>query len=135
MLWITKIIKNNTSKIISVVVEDQVAKILESVDEKIRHEYIVTEYESSLLERKETRRHQSLDLSLDNGHEFENEEASIEDIYIDKDRYKNLYKAMAILSEEQKWLVKEVYFNGRSQVDLANELKVDKSAIRHRIER
>lgn len=131
----TKIIKNNKLKSISVLVEDQVAEMIENVNEKFRHEYIVSEYESSLLERKETRRHQSLELSLDNGHEFINEEASIEDIYIDNDRNKNLYKAISFLSEDQQWLVKEVYFKGRSQVEIANELKVDKSAIRHRIER
>ncbi|MBQ8451595.1 MAG: sigma-70 family RNA polymerase sigma factor [Clostridia bacterium] len=131
----TQITKGNQTKIIYAIVDDKTAKLLEKADEKVRHEYIVGEHEIYLNELKETRRHQSLDISLENGHEFEDEDFSLEDALVKKDEYSNLHKAISSLSQEQQWLVKEVYFKGRPQVDVANELGICKSAISHKLER
>ena len=76
----TQITKGNQTKIIYAIVDDKTAKLLEKADEKVRHEYIVGEHEIYLNELKETRRHQSLDISLENGHEFEDEDFSLEDL-------------------------------------------------------
>lgn len=131
----TQIIKNGKSITICVLVDDATAKILNGFDEKTRHEYILSEHEINLLERRETRRHQSLDLSLENGHEFIDEDSNIEEKYIEDEQYQSLYKAISTLSKEQQWLINEIYFKGRSQVDIAKELGIDKSAISHRLER
>ena len=131
----TQITKGNQTKTIYAIVDDKTAKLLEKADEKVRHEYIVGEHEIYLNELKETRRHQSLDISLENGHEFEDEDFSLEDTLVKKDEYSNLHKAISSLSQEQQWLVNEVYFKGRPQVDVANELGICKSAISHKLER
>lgn len=131
----TQITKNNKTQTIAVMVDDQTAKILEGLDEKIRHEYIVSEYETYLIERKETRRHQSFEMTLENGHEFEDEGSSPEEKCIENEKYSNLHKAICSLSEEQQWLVKEVYFKGRSQVEIAKELGITKSSLNDRLSR
>lgn len=131
----TQITKNNKTQTIFVMVNDKTADFINSLDEKTRHDYIVGEHNIYLNELKETRRHQSLDLSLDNGFELEDEDSSPEDKVIQDETYSNLYKAISTLSKDQQWLIKEVYFKGRSQVEIAKELGIDKSAIRHRIER
>ena len=131
----TQITKNNKIKTIFAMVDSKTAKILEGLDENIRHEYIVAEYQTYLNERKETRRHQSLNLSLDNGCEFEDEDSSPEEKLIQNETYEELHKAISTLTKEQQWLINEVYFKGRSQIEIAKELGVSKVAICRRFER
>ena len=131
----TQITKGNKTKTIYALVDNQTAELLESSNEEIRHEYIVGEHQIYLNELKETRRHQSLDYSLENGHEFEDENSSLEDNLIEKESYEELHKAISLLSQDQQWLVKEVYFKGRSQVEIAKELGVDPTAIRNRLKK
>ena len=129
----TQITKGNKTKTIYALVDNKTAELLESSNEKIRHEYIVGEHQIYLNELKETRRHQSLDFSLESGHEFEDENSSLEDNLIEKEQYQELYKAISSLSQEQQWLVKEVYFKGRTQVEIAKELGIDPTSIRDRL--
>lgn len=131
----TQITKNNKTQTIFVMVNDKTADFINSLDEKTRHDYIVGEHNIYLNELKETRRHQSLDLSLDNGFELEDEDSSPEDKVIQDETYSNLYKAISTLSKDQQWLIKEVYFKGRSQVEIAKELGVDPTAIRNRFKK
>ena len=131
----TQITKNNKTMTISVLVDNQTAKVLEKLDEKVRHDYIVSEHQIDLNERKETRYKQSLDVSLDNGHEFESDEPSMEDNLIKKEEYKKLHKAISYLSKEQQWLVYEVFFKCRSQVEIARELGIDPTSIRDRLKK
>lgn len=130
----TQITKGNKTKTIYALVDNKTAGILESSNEKIRHEYIVGEHQIYLNELKETRRHQSLDFSLESGHEFEDENSSLEDNLIEKEQYQELYKAISSLSQDQQWLVKEVYFKGRSQVEIAKELGLSKMAVSLRLQ-
>ena len=131
----TQITKNNKTKSIFVIVDNKTAKILEKSDEKVRHEYIVGEHQIYLNELKETRRHQSMDAVLESGHEFEDEELSIEEKYIEKENYEALHKAISSLSKEQQWLISEVYFKGRPQVEIAKELGILKSSLNDRLSR
>lgn len=131
----TQITKNNKTQTIFAMVNDKTADFINSLDEKTRHDYIVGEHNIYLNELKETRRHQSLDLSLDNGFELEDEDSSPEDKVIQDETYSNLYKAISTLSKDQQWLIKEVYFKGRSQVEIAKELGVSHVAILNRFKK
>lgn len=130
----TQITKDNKTITIFAMVDDKTAEILENLDEETRHNYIVGEHEIYLNERKETRRHQSINVSLENGHDFEDDEISIEDNFIEKEKYLKLHKAISCLSKEQQWLVNEVYFKGRSQVEIAKELGLTKMAVSLRLQ-
>ena len=132
---LTTVTKNNVTKTIYAIVDDKTAKFLESLDEQTRHDYIVSEHEIYLSELKETRRHQSLELSLENGHEFISEEPTPDEKCIEEETYKALHKAISTLSEDQQWLVKEVYFKGRTLVDIAAELGVTHVAIINRLKK
>lgn len=130
----TQITKNNKTKTIYAMVDDEIAKWLENVDPQVRHEYIVSEHEIYLSELRETRRHQSLDLSLENGHDFEDEDSNLEEQFIKEEMHQKLHKAILSLSKEQQWLVNEIFFKDRSNTDVANELGVTEGSIRHRLE-
>ena len=85
-------------------------------------------------DRKETRRHFSLD-----GMDYEGELfASAEDTeraVEHREEMARLYSAMEALSPSQRELVKKVYFEERKITDIAREEGVDKSAVSHRLER
>lgn len=85
-------------------------------------------------DRKETRRHFSLD-----GMDYEGEIfASAEDTEreaVRREDMARLYSAMEALSPAQRELVKKVYFEERKITDIAREEGVDKSAVSHRLER
>lgn len=130
----TQITKDNKTITIFAMVDDKTAEILENLDEETRHNYIVGEHEIYLNERKETRRHQSINVSLENGHDFEDDEISLEENFIEKEKYLKLHKAISCLSKEQQWLVNEVYFKGRSQVEIAKELGLTKMAVSLRLQ-
>ena len=46
-----------------------------------------------------------------------------------------LRKAVQDLEPQQQWLIKEVFFNGRKQADIARELGVGKTAVRNRLQK
>ena len=131
----TTVTKNNVTKTIYAIVDDRTAKFLEGLDEQTRHDYIVSEHEIYLSDLKETRRHQSLDLSLENGHDFVSEDPTPDEKFEKQEEIALLRQALSTLTEDQQWLVSEFYFKGRSNMDIAKELGVDKSAISHRLER
>lgn len=131
----TQITKNNKTKMIFVIVDNKTAEILENSDEKVRHEYIVGEHQLYLNELKETRRHQSMDDILESGHEFESDEPSMEDDLIQNEEYTKLHEAISSLSKEQQWLVNEVFYKGKTIVDIAKTQGVSHVAILHRLEK
>lgn len=131
----TKIRKNNKTKTIYAIVDEETAEILENSSEKVRHEYIVSEHKIYLNNLKETRRHQSIGVALDNGLDYEDDELTPEEKYIKKEKIEELHKAIFLLSQEQKWLIREVYFKGRSQVEIAKELGISKSSLNDRLSR
>lgn len=97
----TQIKKNNKDHTIFILVNDKMADFLNGLDEKTRHDYIVSEHQIYLNDLKETRRHQSLNLSLDSGFEFIDPNQDIEE-KLENDKLKNqLSKALTTLTEKQ----------------------------------
>ena len=130
----TTVTKNNVTKTIYAIVDDRTAKFLESLDEQTRHDYIVSEHEIYLNDLKETRRHQSLELSLDNGHDFVSEEPAPSEELEKQEEIALLRKALSTLTADQQWLINEIYFKERSQVEIAKELGLSKMAISLRLQ-
>ena len=57
-------------KTVYVDVEDELAEFLETKTKEERHDFIVFEWKSKLVERKETRRHTSMDMLHEKGVDF-----------------------------------------------------------------
>ena len=60
-------------------------------------------------------------------------ESDIEEKAFQNDDIEQLYKAFAVLTEEQKWLVEQVYYHNRKQSEIAAELGIDATSIRDRL--
>ena len=100
---------------------EETAEKLEKCDVNILHEYILEEYKSRLIERKETRRHQSLNKSLEHGFDVIDKNLDLEDIVFQKIEAERLHKALTELTSEQRQLIEKIYFKEEKQTDIARE--------------
>lgn len=126
---------DGTERQISVWIEEETFRLLEeSGDAKIMQAYLIEEYRTSLIERKETRRHQSLEASMDKGFDIA-EENDVAEQAIRKYESEELHKALKKLEPQQRWLINQIYFEGKTKVEIAGELGVGESAIRNRLKK
>lgn len=85
--------------------------------------------------RAETRRHQSLELSIKGGYQFRDESADIEKQYIMKEEKKALYRAIKQLLPQQQELIRKIYFENKGVVEIAKEEGVSHQAISDRLKK
>ena len=104
------------------------------VDERLGGMLLDLDRQQENNDRKETRRHFSLD-----GMDYEGEIfASAEDTEreaVRREDMARLYSAMEALSPSQRELVEKVYFEGRKITDIAREEGVTKQSVHERVER
>lgn len=132
----TKIVHNGVEKEIAVLLDDETARLLEEYgNETLRHKYIVEEYKAQLIERRETRRHQSLEKSMAAGFDIIDESTDIEEATLKKIDAEKLRQALQILEPQQKWLLEQIFVKGKSKVQIANDLGVGKTAISNRLQK
>lgn len=99
------------------------------VQDEFYNEYEKLEVESKRIERKETRRHISINEFEEQGIEFEDENCSIESNLLDKERKEVVYSAIKKLAQKQQELVYQVFYLNKSLSEIAKEKGVSKSAI------
>ena len=100
-----------------------------NVDDEFYNEYEKLEIESKRIERKETRRHISMNVFEEQGIEFEDENSSIESNLLDKERKEVVHSAIKKLVPKQQELVYQVFYLNKSLSEIAKEKGVSKSAI------
>ncbi len=110
------------TKLIDVEVTEDFAKEYEEMLEKEKK-----------IERKETRRHQSLDASMDGGFDFEDKKKDLFEEVCFRVDSKKLRYAISKLNTEQQKLVYRVYFLGERQSSIAREMGIDRTSIRDRL--
>ena len=122
--------KNGEIRTITVEVDDIYADWLLTQPKEVYHDAVLFEYRTSCVERKETRYIQSLDASMDNGFDIADESSeSAEDM---AERL-TLEDAIQKLTEQQQWVVKQVFMLQRKQVEVARELGITESAMAQQI--
>lgn len=84
-------------------------------------------------ERRETRRHLSLEALTEEGFQVEDPKADIEDQLYKKLENDILFTAIQSLKPNQRWLIEQVFFLNRTQNDIAKELGVCKQAVNNQI--
>ncbi len=104
-------------------VTDEVYAVLQDLDKQ-----------EQLNERRETRRCQSLELSVDNGWDIADNTADTEQIVDKKEQNKELYKALGTLTKQQRELVNKIFFKGMTQAEVAEQENVSTVAIHLRLQ-
>ncbi len=122
------IIKNGTA----VEVSDEVYKILRKWDRRIKYvEHDLKETRYIIDQKKETvkeipSREDSLDRLTALGFDFENRTADFRETVSNKIM---LEQALAKLSDEERYLITQLFYLGRSERDLAEELGVSQYTV------
>ena len=112
-----------TGEVSEIEVEDSIGEVLLDFDRQERNN-----------DRRETRRHMSLDGMDFEGEWFVSAEDTERDVLY-RDDMGRLAGALGALSSEQRRLVLKVYFKGMRVADIAREEGVGESAIRDRLRR
>ncbi len=105
------------------------------VSKQFAEKYMEWRKKEKRIERKETRRHVSRDMLLEKGWEFATNEPSSLEEKIRQEKINKVVDALFTLTEKQRNLVKEVFYEGVPMVEIARREGVDSSAIRHRMKR
>lgn len=103
------------------------------VTDEFAAQYEQIEANEKRVNRKETRRHQSLDALVESGFQIADPRSDIEANLIIQNNIDLLRRALAALTSDQKWLVEQVFYYGRKQSEIAAELGIDATSIRDRL--
>ncbi len=131
----TVVTKKGKKKISVWLDEGTIKALSQDKDKTLAKRYIILEHKDNLINRKETRRHQSLDKSMDNGFDIADERVNIYEEVEIKTSYEKLHIAISKLLPQQQWLINEIFFKGRTQISIAEELGIGESAIRSRLKK
>lgn len=114
---------------------DGTAYVNVEVTEEFAAQYAEMEHREYLVNRKETRRHQSLDKSMEHGYDVADPNVNISEQVEQQELTDNLHKAISALSSEQQRLLLQVYFEYIPQKEIAKREGVSTVAIHNRLER
>ncbi len=112
---------------------DGTTKTIE-VEDKFYEEYEKLERETKRLDRKETRRHISINVFEEKGVEFEDESVDLENSLINKENKNQVLEAIKKLGPKQQKLILDVFYKGKTLSEIAKFNKVSKSAITQRMQ-
>ena len=99
------------------------------VEDKFYEEYQKLETETKSLERKETRRHISMNVFEEKGIEFKDESSDLENSLIDEENKNQVLEAIKKLNSRQQNLILEVFYKGKTLSEIAKANEVSKSAV------
>ena len=83
--------------------------------------------------RRETRRHNSIENMEEQGIQFQDKNTDIYKTFNRKETNKNLYNALDKLLPQQKRLIQKVYYHNMSIAQIARDEGVSETAIRNRL--
>ena len=129
-LTITITEQNGNIKNISVELENELADWLVTQPEDVQRDFILFEYKAKCVERKETRRTQSLDSSLDNGFDIPDESADVVKAVLQKCDNEALYAAMKTLTDKQYQVLWLYAVEGLSFREIGDKMGVHKNSVR-----
>ena len=80
-------------------------------------------------------REDSYERLLDMSVQFEGETPGIEEQVLKRMESEQLHRALSSLSDEERYLIQQIYFNDRTERDLAEELGCSQNAVNKRKQR
>ena len=127
------ILRNGDIRTITVELETELADWLVLQPPAVYRDFLIFEYRSKCVERKETRRVQSLNASLDHGFDIVDEDSDPFMALIRQLTLEEVRKAIRKLKPKQQWVAEQVLILERKQVDVARELGITKQAMMQQI--
>lgn len=106
---------------------------IEVSDEFARQYEQIEAEEARQIWRDKKRKDSSLERMVEAGFQVADPNSNIEEKLLEKCDIEQLGEAIKTLTEDQKWLIEQVFFYGRKQSEVAAELGIDPTAIRNRL--
>lgn len=113
-----------TGESVEIEVPDTMEKVMIDFDKELKNS-----------DRRETRRHSSVEDLEGHGTQFTDARVDILGLLENQEMKEVLHKALAELLPQQRELLTKVFFEGRTMADIAREDGVGKSAIQDRLNR
>jgi RNA polymerase sigma-70 factor (ECF subfamily) len=109
-------------KKVSVYVENETAAMLKTCPEEVRLAYLKELYKEQLLERKETRRHVSLEKITANGRDFESLDKSPMETIIEAEESEYVKNLLDKLTDKQREVFVLYVFDGKTFESIAKKM-------------
>lgn len=123
--------KKGANKTVKVWVDNETARVLEEAgNEKIRHKYLADEYNAKLIERRETRRHQSYEQCVENGYDVISKgENGLERLERLETR-EEIRKLLTCLTEKQRSVFVTYVLEGQTFRSIGESMGVSQQTVR-----
>ncbi len=122
-----------TQKKISVFLDDKTATALEEADDpQITHFYILEKHKEDLIQRKETRRHTSLEHLFEQGHFIEDQDSDLSQHGVRMENILKMRKALSALTDKQRNVIIARHVDNLSFNEIGRKMGVTgKTVIAH----
>ena len=126
-------IKKGEQKKISVWLDDKTAQALDEANSpEITHFYVVEKHKEDLIQRKETRRHTSLDNLFEQGHFIEDQDSDLSQHGVRMENILKMRKALSTLTKKQRTAIIARYVDNLSFNEIGRRMGVTgKTVIAH----
>jgi RNA polymerase sigma factor (sigma-70 family) len=126
----TIVTKKGETKIVYVNVDDETARVLEEAnDEYFRRIYLEEKYKCQKIDRKETRRHISLEYLYEQGIDFETDPIENFEKQID------IKEGISDLTSSQREVINLYFFEDKTQEQIAQIYGISESVVRCRLKK
>lgn len=108
---------------------------VEVSDEFARQYEQIEAEEARQIWRDKKRKDSSLERMVEAGFQVADPNSNIEEKLLEKYDIEQLSEAIKTLTEDQKWLIEQVFFYGRKQSEVAAELGIEPVAVWNRLQK
>ena len=123
-------------KKISVWLDDETARAIdEANDPEITQFYILDKHKEDLIQRKETRRHTSLEYLFEQGHFIEDQNSDLSQYGVRMENISKVRKALSALTDKQYAIVMSHCIEGLSFREIARRMYVSKNTVMYHFEK
>lgn len=106
---------------------------IEASDEFAKHYEQIEAEEARQIWRDKKRKESSLERMVEAGFQVADPNTNVEERLLEKYDIEQLSEAIKTLTEDQKWLIEQIFYYGRKQSEVAIELAIDVTSVRDRL--
>lgn len=120
---------------------EEVIEVLKETERKMQYQEYDLKAEQTIIDQEAQglrmipSREDSYERLLDMSVQFEGETPSTEEQVLKRIESEQLHRTLSFLSDEEQYLIQQIYFNERTERDLAEELRCSQNAVNKRKQR
>ncbi|MCQ5144534.1 RNA polymerase sigma factor [Enterocloster bolteae] len=120
---------------------EEVIAVLRTTERKMQYQEYDLKVEQTIVDQEEQTvtvipsREDSYERLMEQGTLFVEDGSSVEEVAIQNIQSQQLHKALSMLSEDERILMKQIFFEGRTERDLAAEYQISQKGINKRRQR